>query len=222
MRRALKLAAALTGALCLVGHAAACTINGQALTPQQRAFFDQLGLPHGDYYLKENGDLGIIGNDPMLNLIKMFEEMQRQAQGGAPAFGGQAGQSQQPYQSSPQNGGIEGMRVFWVYSPSIFSGATGGSSGYIHLCPGGVFYRSSEGSISVGGDYNSEYQMNDSWAGAAGTSRGAGRWMVQNGTVSMVDNNGNRTDVPMSTISQGSWKWGQTKYAVERGRASCP
>lgn len=222
------LAIATVATFTAAPQAMACTLNGKPLTMQERAFFDMLGLPHGDYFVRDNGDFGLNGKDPLFNVVKLVEAWERGEQpdipgvnpGGPPVHG--PDQSRQSRQQVSGGTGLEGLRVFWVYSPSIFSGATGGSSGYIHLCPGGVFYRSSEGSISVGGGYNSRYGMNDSWAGAAGTARASGRWGLDGGgNVVLTDNDGGRTEVPLTTIQQGRWTWGQTKYVAEPGKASC-
>ena len=207
------------------------TVNGQtaAIEIQQMMFL--AGLQPGAYYVDEVGDFGMIGQPPIMNI-----------QGG-PALGTGSGQPAETFagMQTPQGGGSQGQqmpggmggggagqggalvgaRIFWVYSPSIFSGATGGASGYIHLCGGNVFYRSSEGSFSVGGDYNSEYGMNNSWAGGAHTAQSAGRWSVQGSSLVLQNSDGSTQTFAVASVAQGRWKIGQTKYAVERGRASC-
>ena len=204
------------------------TLNGEPV-PQDMAFQMYMnGLPPGAYQFDEYGNFGVEGEEPFINAdggpvrysgAKITDMMQ----GGV--FG--SSQSQQPaapggYGSQGYGGnGLEGTRIFWIYSPSIFSEARGGASGYIHLCPGGVFYRSSEGSVSVGGGYNSQTQSNDGWAGAAGTSRGAGQWQLQGNMVALYNNDGGQQNFSAQNIAQGSWKVGQYKYAAERGRASC-
>ena len=47
--------------------------------------------------------------------------------------------------------GVSGIRVYYVYSPSIFSDIKGGASGYYHICPGHVYHQTHEGAISMGG-----------------------------------------------------------------------
>ena len=204
------------------------TLNGEPV-PQDMAFQMYMnGLPPGAYQFDEYGNFGIEGAEPFINadggpVRYSGATITDMMQGGV--FG--SSQSQQPttqdqYGHSGYDGsGLEGTRIFWIYSPSIFSDARGGASGYIHLCPSGVFYRSSEGSVSVGGEYNSQTQSNDGWAGAAGTSRGAGQWQVQGNMVVLYNNDGGQQNFSAENISRGSWKVGQYKYASERGRASC-
>ena len=66
-----------------------------------------------------------------------------------------------------------------------------------------------EGSVSVGGGYNSQTQSNDGWAGAAGTSRGAGQWQLQGNMVALYNNDGGQQNFSAQNIAQGSWKVGQ-------------
>lgn len=198
------------------GYAQQYTLNGEVLTGEDAQLFMMLGLPFGDYYATDAGDFGLVGQPPLFNLFEletMMSDPNAMAGGG---FGQQPG-----YGTSAGGSGLEGTRIFWVYSPSMFSGASGGASGYIHLCPGGVFHRSSEGSISVGGEYNSAAGMNNSWAGMAQTSAGAGQWTVSGGTVTLRDHDGGQQQISVSAIQGGSWKIGQHSYGAERGRASC-
>ncbi|MGF1605097.1 MAG: hypothetical protein ACFB22_02050 [Rhodothalassiaceae bacterium] len=207
----------------------AYTVNGQPVDPQTQQMLQWYGLPPGAYYIDQIGNFGRVGEPPVANVYGGPPRLPN----GQPMPPGQtAPQPQRQPQAAPQQapgggggGGLAGLRIFWVYSPSIFSGATGGSSGYIHLCPNNVFHRSSEGSLSVGGDYNSEYQMNDSWAGMAHTARSAGRWQVQNspqGQMLMLTNpDGSQQSFYLNAIRQGRWSIGRTKYAVEQGKAQC-
>ncbi len=108
--------------------------------------------------------------------------------------------------------GVDGTRVFWIQT-SILSNS--GGSGYVHFCPGGVFYTSSEGSFLLQG------------AGGAHTSRGAGAWrLTQNRGypyVTMQFNDGSSGGYWVGNLTSGrSWRMGQTKYAAEQGRATCP
>ncbi len=130
----------------------------------------------------------------------------------------------QPQMGGAGADGVAGSRVFWVTSASLFSSA-GGASGYVHLCPGGVLRTSSESSVSVGGDYNSQTMRNNDWAGAAGVSQGGGRWAVENSqdgpVVALYFADGSTGSYALSNVQSGSWSWGRTRYAVERGQASC-
>ncbi len=219
------------GAAALPAAAQSYTVNGEQVDYQTQQMFYLAGFPPGAYYLDQQGNFGMVGQPPIMNLYEMQAQMGQQQtypQGQNPygAYGGQPG----GFSNTP--GDPTGSRIFWVYSPSMFSGARGGSSGYIHICPGGVYYRSSEGSISIGGEYRPYMDsdpentgMNDSWAGMASTSQNAGQWTMQQGEqgpeVVLYNSDGSTQQFPISTLQQGSWTWGQTRYAVESGSASC-
>ena len=109
--------------------------------------------------------------------------------------------------------------MFWMFSSRIGSG---GSSGYIHLCPGGVFYSSSEASFSVGGEYDSARGGNRAWAGGAGVRQGGGQWAVQGDQLVLNHANGNVQNFNVAEVRRGTrWRVGQFQYAAERGTASC-
>lgn len=209
------------------------TVNGEVAPVELQQMLFLAGLQPGDYYIDNVGDFGKVGEAPVMNIL---------GNGGPPLGTGTARPTQQMPtglglgQSQGQGigssgwgetaagdaiAGLAGSRIFWVYSPSVFSSATGGSSGYIHLCPGNVFYRSSEGSFSVGGDYNAQYGANESWAGGAHVARDAGRWSVRGADLVLQNPDGGTQTFSVSSVNQGRWQIGRTKYAVERGRASC-
>ncbi len=234
-RTRLALAAACAaGVLALFSAPAAAqeyTLNGQALSPEEWQMFAFFGLPPGAYYVDEQGNFGAVGQPPMMNIYAIQGQTPPAQQ---PAFGGESAQPAfggESVASGGSDAAVVGARIFWVYSPSIFSSATGGSSGYIHVCPGNVFYRSSEGSISVGGEYRPAIGsdpttgMNDSWAGMAHVAQSGGRWTLQQGDqgpeIHLNNSDGSVQEIPVSLIQEGRWKWGQTQYAVERGQASC-
>lgn len=184
------------------------TVNGAPVAREMGMLMEFYGFAPGAYYIDINGNYGVSGQPPQGNVS------------GGMVYGWTGVEPRtvagNPYAEAYVNG-VAGARIFWVYSPSIFSGATGGSSGYYHFCPGGRLYTSSEGAISVGGG-------NDPWAGVAGTSGNAGRWEVVSGMQGpeLVGYHGNASQrVTLVTLLQGSWKVGQTKYAVEPGKASC-
>ncbi len=226
------------------------TVNGEPppIATQQMMMLN--GLPPGAYYLHTNGDFGLVGEPPMMNVnggpplgngAPPAATGSQNAGGADPAAPGAppAADSARPAGEGRRQGGPSSSqfpdlvreatraRIFWVYSPSIFSGATGGSSGYVHLCPDGLALRSSEGSISIGGDYNPDYVGGrDSWAGVAGVSASAGRWAIEPGAqgpdLVVYSQDGSSQRAPVSVVRQGSWKYGQTKYAIEPNKASCP
>ncbi|WP_375207238.1 hypothetical protein [Hyphococcus sp.] len=192
------------------------TVNGEPVAPEMQKLMAHYGIAPGAYFIDAYGNYGPTGAAPAANV-----------DGGPPrGWSGvePRGTANNPYAQAYVNG-VSGVRIFWVYSPSIFSGATGGSSGYVHVCPGNVFYRSSEGAVNVGGDYNSKTGANDSWAGVAGAAQSAGRWGVEDGpdgpVLALYDGEGGAQRVALATMLQGSWKFGQTKYAAEAGKASC-
>lgn len=222
-----KLIGALGAALALTimtpatAQPSGYTLNNEPVPMNLAQMMYMNGMPPGAYFIDEYGNFGAVGFDPVINVdggpvrYSGTKVQDMSAQG---LFGSSAPQqkapAQQPAPSTGNLGGLEGTRIFWVYSPSIFSGASGGASGYIHLCPGGVFYRSSEGSVSVSGS-------NGGWAGSAGTSQNSGRWQVSGGVLQLNNADGGQQSFAMRLVSQGRWKIGQHKYASERGRASC-
>lgn len=198
------------------------TLNGRALSMEELQMFAFFGLPPGAYYVDEDGNFGLVGQPPIMNIYAAQGQTPPQRQ---PAF------SEENATGGGSDAAVVGARIFWVYSPSMFSGATGGSSGYIHVCPGHVFYRSSEGSLSVGGDYRPSLEsdpttgMNNDWAGMAHQAQSAGRWTVHAGEqgpeLHLTNSDGSVQEIPVSLLEGGRWKWGQTQYAVEPGHASC-
>ena len=192
------------------------TVNGQPVAAEMRELLAFHRFAPGAYYIDAQGNFGKSGEAPSGHVS-----------GGPPR--GWSGQEPQGTRNNPYAQayvhGVVGVRVFWVYSPSLFSEATGGSSGYVHICPNQVAHRSSEGATNVGGEYNSETGHNRSWAGAAGVRQERGRWAIEkspNGPVLAVYSaDGSAQRVLLSTMLQGRWTVGQTTYAVEMGKASC-
>lgn len=187
------------------------TMNGAAIAPEMQKLMAHFGFGPGAYYIDNHGNYGLSGDAPSGNFH------------GGPVNNWSGveptGIDGNPYAQAYVNG-VTGVRIFWVYSPSIFSGVTGGSSGYVHICPGNVYHSSSEGASNVGGGYN-----DNSWAGVAGMSRNAGRWAIEdtpNGPMlAAYDNAGGAQRVLIATMLQGKWKYGQTTYAAESGKAAC-
>lgn len=226
------------------------TVNGVAPPIETQQMMMLSGLPPGAYYMHTNGDFGMVGQPPMMNAnggppigggsppenapnAEPAPQTSQQVQTNQSSGGGSANTS--PSAPAPSLSGdfpdIEreaaGSRIFWVYSPSIFSGASGGSSGYVHLCPGGLALRTSEGSISIGGELDERYEGGRrGWAGVAGTSADVGRWAIEPGsngpTLAVYNSKGGVQRAAVNIVRRGSWKFGQTKYAIERNKASCP
>lgn len=194
----------------------AYTVNGESIAPEMAQLMSFYGLTPGAYYIDPYGNYGLAGEAPLANIDG---GPTRNWSGVEPV-----GIENNAYAQAYVNG-VTGVRFFWVYSPSIFSGATGGSSGYVHVCPANVYHRSSEGATNIGGGYDSSTGQNDSWAGVAGMSRNSGRWAIESGsngpTLAFYDNDGGVQRVAISTMLQGRWKAGQTTYAVEVNKAAC-
>jgi hypothetical protein len=218
MKMLSRLAAA--GVAAVLGWGAAAeggyTVNGAEIAPEMAALLAHYGFEPGAYYIDQNGNYGRSGSAPSGNFH------------GGPARGWSGveptGVGSNPYALAYVNG-VTGVRVFWVYSPSIFSDVKGGSSGYVHICPGNVYHSSHEGAVNVGGDYDVGTGQNDSWAGVAGQSAATGRWTIENGpqgpTLALYGPDGGSQSVPVATMMQGSWTFNRTKYAAEAGKASC-
>lgn len=222
--------AAITSMMALPAEAqqAPYRVNGEIVPPDMSAQMAYLGLPPGNYYIDRFGNFGMVGYPPVMNANGGPIIGQGQPGFGTASLGqaGPGGVTPQPaapgYGAQPagKDAGLTGTRMFWVYSSLV---TTGGSSGYFHLCPGGVFYRSAEGSFSVGGKSNSQTGMNDPWAGGAGTATGMGQWSVQGGTLYLRSNDGGEWSFRVSDVQRGTrWRVGQFNYTAERGRATCP
>ena len=192
------------------------TVNGAAVAPEMGDLMAFYGFAPGAYYVDANGNYGASGEPPAGNL----DGGPTRNWGGVEPTGVDGNSYARAYVN-----GVRGVRVFWVYSPSIFSEAKGGSSGYVHVCPNNIYHRSSEGAISVGGEYNPEFGVNESSAGVAGVSQSSGKWAVESGpngpTLALYAADGGAQRVPLATMLQGRWKFGQTSYATEVGKASC-
>jgi|GEM_PF-3339524 len=224
----LSIAAIMSLARPADAQQASYRVNGEMLPPDMSAQMANFGMPPGDYYIDRFGNFGMVGYPPLMNANGGPIVGQGQAGFGTASLGqgGPDGMTAQPgtptYGAQPtgNDGGLTGTRMFWVYSSMV---TTGGSSGYFHLCPGGVFYRSAEGSFSVGGAYNSQTGMNDPWAGGAGTATGMGQWSVQGGTLSLRSDDGGEWSFRVSDVQRGTrWRVGQFNYTAELGRATCP
>lgn len=182
------------------------TVNGHRVAEEISALLSHQGYPAGDYYVDQFGNYGQIGQPPQGNLD------------GGPVSNWQGepqGIANNPYAQAYVNG-IQSVRIFWIYSPSVFSGATGGASGYYHICPERLYYRSSEGAINIG--------TSNGWAGSAGTDTGGGHWTLEeseNGPYIILAGSDGAHQFLLENIIRGKWQQGQFKYAVEFGKASC-
>lgn len=244
---ALVVAAGLGGAGALLATPAAAQtydyyrLNGQTMALEMQQMMALNGFPPGDYYVDEVGNFGMVGYPPVMNVnggppvpggsgqaaTNGFSTPPNTGAGGDSAGAGASGAAAPAPRMTGGDGGLTGTRMFWIFSSMV---TTGGASGFIHLCPGGIYHRSSEGSISVGGGYNATGTTpggmrdgaNDDWAGAAGTSRGSGRWSVEGGQLVLRDNDGGTQTFNVSDVQRGTrWRVGQHRYAAERGKASC-
>lgn len=191
-------------------------VNGMPVADEMQQLMAFYGYGPGAYYIDPYGNYGASGNAPTGNIdggpVRNWSGVEP------------TGMANNPYAQAYVNG-VTGARIFWVYSPSMFSGATGGSSGYVHVCSANIYHRSSEGASNIGGDYDVETGHNDFWAGVAGVSQGSGRWEIESGAngpmLAFYDASGGAQRVAIATMLQGRWKAGQTTYAVEAGKASC-
>lgn len=199
------------------------TVNGAAVAPEMGMLLEHYGFEPGAYYIDADGNYGRSGAAPTGNL------------NGGPTTGWSGVEpttvAGNPYAEAYVNG-VTGARIFWVYSPSIMSDVKGGGSGYYHICPGNVYYASSEGSVSMSDRYSGkEYEdpgagrVIGSSVGVAGAGASSGRWAIEPGAAGPdlvgYASDGGTQRVPIATMLQGSWSVGQTKYAVEPGKASC-
>ena len=188
---------------------ASYTVNGYEVATEMAMLLRFHGYEPGAYYIDSSGNYGAVGEPPKGNFY-----------GGPPRnWQGEPQGIQNNAFAQAYVNGVSGTRVFWVYSPGIFSEAKGGSSGYYNICPGQRYYTESEGATNVGGGYGDA-----GWAGTAGNSRGGGQWSVvesYNGPLLVLNGSDGRHEVLLATLMQGKFKVGQVSYAVEPGKAHC-
>lgn len=192
------------------------TVNGSPVAPEMGALLEHYGFEAGAYYVDPNGNYGRSGSAPLGNLS------------GGPMRGWNGIEPKtiegNPYAQAYVHG-VTGVRVFYVYSPSIFSDIKGGASGYYHLCPNNVYYQEHEGAVSMGGGPDKTKTEDRSWVGTAQQSNAGGRWQIENGpqgpTLALHSNQGDARRVPITTLLQGKFEYNQTKYIVEAGKAAC-
>ncbi len=128
---------------------------------------------------------------------------------GAPPAGAPSGAPTGPTSADQA---IVGMRVFYLQRSPL---GRSGSSGYVHFCPGGFFYESTEATISL--------------PTTASANVNAGSWRVENGrdgpVVGIYYQNGPRTgqriEYKVSDMTAGRWRTTNWDYAVDR-QAFCP
>lgn len=211
------------------------TVNGESLDAGQAEMLAAAGLPPGGYWLDGAGNFGVDGapeaffqldwadlenSGPWPTMRNGFGAM---AAGEAEPGWNSSGQIQPAVKpdraSAPArqpSSVVDRVRLFWIQT-SILSNS--GASGYVHFCPGGAIYTSSEGSFSVAGG--------DGWAGGAHTSNASGRWSLATDDgqpyVNVEYGDGTSEWYWVSDLTSGqSWRSGQYKMAAERGRATCP
>lgn len=115
---------------------------------------------------------------------------------------------------------IAGSQLAIYNRTSILNDSNASSLTYINFCANGRFSINFDGSFSVEGNYGSNAQ---------GASRGkySGNWKLlqsANGPqVQLQYSNGQNTNYPVykNYLLQGSWRVGNTQYAIQRNKAIC-
>jgi len=78
-------------------------VNGSEISESDKLQLEQLvgdSIPPGAYYIAANGDAGVVGQAPSVNLV----ELQRQRQAGGAGQGGQGAQDQSAIYSRDSSG----------------------------------------------------------------------------------------------------------------------
>lgn len=115
---------------------------------------------------------------------------------------------------------VAGSQLVYYTSTSILSDNRASSITYVNFCPGGTYWVNYDGSFAVHGDYGGS---------AYGASNGqyVGKWKIVDYQgmpyLHMVAQDGNSNYYPVykHLILQGSWKSGNTKYAIQRNKVNC-
>lgn len=115
---------------------------------------------------------------------------------------------------------IAGSQLVYYTSNSILSDNHHSSITYVNFCANGTYWLNYDGSFSVHGNTGGSV-----YGGSNGQSRGTWKVVDYQGqpylhTVAQ-DGTSNYYPVYKHLILQGSWKVGNTKYAVQRNKVFC-
>ncbi|MEM9326966.1 MAG: hypothetical protein AAGA85_14965 [Bacteroidota bacterium] len=121
---------------------------------------------------------------------------------------------------------LTGAKITSYTSSSIFSSGSASNLKETHLCPEGRLFQDSEGSFYVEGDIPDGRTAGDAAAGAHQYRNAGGEWYIgdHQGQPSLVlkFRDGSWGAHPLAQVAQLSWRWAQTKYAMELNKARCP
>lgn len=115
---------------------------------------------------------------------------------------------------------IAGSQLAVYSSTSIFNDANASSLTYVNFCSNGRFSINYDGSFSVRGNYGGNAQ-------GASNGKSSGNWTLlssSNGPqLQLQYGNGQIENYPVykNYLLQGSWRVGNTKYAIQRNKAVC-
>jgi len=115
---------------------------------------------------------------------------------------------------------IAGSQLAVYNSTSIFNDASASSLTYVNFCSNGRFSINYDGSFSVSGNYGGNAQ-------GASNGKRSGNWSllssVNGPQLQLQYGNGQIEHYPVykNYLLQGSWRVGNTKYAIQRNKAVC-
>ncbi|MCG8390964.1 MAG: hypothetical protein MJA30_35775 [Cytophagales bacterium] len=119
---------------------------------------------------------------------------------------------------------IAGSQLAHFRGTSIFNSSRASSLTYVNFCPNGTFTRTYDGSFTIASTHGSNNDIN---AAGASYGRNSGTWNIleDNGQpmVKLFFSDG-RTDfyrVSKEWAEAGSWRIGNDKYAIQRGKVTC-
>jgi len=218
--RSLKSALFGLAALGLGAVAAAqgYTVNGDVPPPHVQAEFRNVwGIPPGDYFLRPNGDMGLVGGPVLFNYNTLATNPNRT---GAPTTQPAPSPQPAPGPGTASASPIVGMVVMWQRSPSPMMPLSGGSGGDIHICPGGVFHQANMGSITAARRGAGPTSSDPIYTTTIRSNR-SGMYQIRGGRVYFQSNDGETFDYALSDMLNGSWQRGRVRYAVQRNAANC-
>ena len=117
---------------------------------------------------------------------------------------------------------IAGSQLAHYRSTSMFNKSRASSLTYVNFCPNGNFTRTYDGSFTIASTHH-----NDINALGASIGRNSGNWNIEeneNGIVIKLFFSDGRTDfyrINKPWAEAGSWRIGNDKYAIQRGKVTC-
>ena len=119
---------------------------------------------------------------------------------------------------------IAGSQLAHYRSTSMFNKSRASSLTFVNFCPNGNFTRTYDGSFTIASTHGANDKIN---AMGASEGRNSGTWNIienENGIIVKLFFSDGRTDfyrISKPWAEAGSWRIGNDKYAIQRGKVTC-